>query len=85
MVRYKYDVTANLSLNLIFSCTLFQVSECHAVISRSMVREFCKQCTTCALKAVQNVRPPLKPIITKGFMERIQVNIVQLNAKGNNE
>ena len=37
------------------------------------VKKFIGECTTCALKSVQVSKAPLKPIISKGFMERMQV------------
>lgn len=48
-------------------------------IPRSYVRYHVANCPVCQLSAMQTSKPPLKPIIEKQFLSRIQVDLIDLN------
>jgi len=62
-----------------YTCWIsYWISEEYAFISRKMVEEYCKLCTTCTLKRAQNVVAPMQPILTSNFMERLQIDLIDL-------
>ncbi|XP_065893763.1 KRAB-A domain-containing protein 2-like [Dysidea avara] len=60
--------------------TFEMVSRNYDGIPRSCVREYCKLCPTCACKKPQLTKAPLKPIITKCFHLRGQVDLVDMRS-----
>ena len=42
------------------------------------VQEFCSHCPVCQLKQAQTTRPPLQPIIETDFLNRIQVDLIDM-------
>ena len=47
-------------------------------IPRSFVQEFCKRCPVCQLSQPQTVWPPLRPMIANGFLNRVQVDLIDM-------
>jgi transposase InsO family protein len=47
-------------------------------IPRSYIQEFCKNCPVCQLSVPQTVRPPLRPILASGFLNRVQVDLIDM-------
>jgi len=47
-------------------------------IPREAIGQVLKLCTTCSLKSTQNRNAPLQPIISKGFLERTQVDLIDM-------
>ena len=47
--------------------------------------EFCKQCPTCQLQQTKKVHPPLCPIIAEEFMERIQIELIDMRHSPDDE
>ena len=47
-------------------------------VPRSYIRFHVKECPTCQLASHQTTKPPLKPIIEKEFLSRIQVDLIDL-------
>ena len=43
------------------------------------VQEFCSHCPVCQLKQAQTTRPPLQPIIETDFLNRIQVDLIDMH------
>ncbi|PIK39696.1 putative SCAN domain-containing protein 3-like [Apostichopus japonicus] len=58
--------------------TLEKVQRMFNGIPRSYVQEFCKNCPVCQLSVPQTVRPPLRPIIATGFLNRVQVDLIDM-------
>ena len=50
-----------------------QISETYGNIPRQAVAAYMSNCLTCALKGMQLKKAPLKPIISSGFLQRLQV------------
>lgn len=46
---------------------------CYGNVSRKIVGEFISCCSTCSLKSIRTKKSPLQPIISTGFMEKLQV------------
>ena len=42
------------------------------------MQEFCKRCPVCQLSQPQTVRPPLGPMIANGFLNRVQVELIDM-------
>ena len=42
------------------------------------IQEFCRNCPTCQLKEPKKSNPPLRPIIADNFMERIQIDLIDM-------
>ena len=40
--------------------------------------EFIKHCPTCQLQQPKKAKPPLRPIIAQDFMERIQIDLIDM-------
>ena len=59
-----------------------QIKEHYANIPRKSVEYFVKTCLVCSLRKVQNVKAPLKPILSSNFMQRCQVGNVFLSVHG---
>ncbi|XP_057293476.1 uncharacterized protein LOC130656017 [Hydractinia symbiolongicarpus] len=53
--------------------TQAKISSLYWGIPRCVVEEFIRLCATCHLKQHQITSPPLQPIISNGFMKRLQV------------
>ena len=51
----------------------WQLQTCYRYVPRSVVQKYVSLCTTCQLKKPRSVKAPLKPIITNGFLSRLQV------------
>ena len=47
-------------------------------ITRGFIQEYCKHCPACQLSQPQVTRPPLRPIITRDFLERVQVDLIDM-------
>ena len=47
-------------------------------ITRSFIQEYCKHCLVCQLSQPQVTRPPLRPIIHRDFLEREQVDLIDM-------
>jgi hypothetical protein len=47
-------------------------------VTRGFVQEFCSHCPVCQLKQAQTTRPPLQPIIETDFLNRIQVDLIDM-------
>ena len=47
-------------------------------ITRGFIQEYCKHCPACQLSQPQVTRPPLRPIITRDFLERVQVDLIDV-------
>ena len=47
-------------------------------IPRSFVQEFCKRCPVCQLSQPQTVRPPLRLMIANGFLNRVQLDLIDM-------
>lgn len=47
-------------------------------VTRKFVQAFCKNCPVCQLKQPQIKVPPLRPIVHKDFLERIQVDLIDM-------
>ena len=47
-------------------------------ITRPIVQKYCVCCPVCQLSAPQIARPPLKPIIQKDFLERVQIDLIDM-------
>lgn len=45
-------------------------------LTRAYAQTFTKTCPTCQLKAPQTTRPPLKPIVEKDFLSRVQIDLI---------
>ena len=45
------------------------------LLPRSVVQKYVSLCTTCQLKKPQSVKAPLRPILAKAFLSRLQVSI----------
>ena len=48
------------------------------VLTTTYITEFCKNCPTCQLQQPKKEQPPLKPIIAQDFMERIQIDLIDM-------
>ncbi|XP_076037988.1 uncharacterized protein LOC143023355 [Oratosquilla oratoria] len=47
-------------------------------ITRGFIQEYCKYCPVCQLSQPQVTRPPLRPIVHKDFLERVQVDLIDM-------
>ena len=54
-------------------------------ITRGFVQEFCTHCPVCQLSQPQNTRPPLHPIIQNDFLDRVQVDLIDVRHSPDNE
>ena len=57
---------------------MFQISQYYSGITTTYITEFCKNCPTCQLSQPKKEQPPLKPIIAQDFMERIQIDLIDM-------
>ena len=48
-------------------------------VTRGFVQEFCKHCPVCQFKQPQLTKPPLQPIIEKNFLDRVQVDLIDMH------
>ena len=74
-VQRKYEtylVKVEIQHHFYFSLACKHINT-YGNISRKIVGEFISCCSTCSLKSIQTRKNPLKPIISAGFMERLQV------------
>ena len=62
-------ITSSSLYNPNFCC---QISETYGSIPRQAVAAYISNCLTCALKGMQLKKTPLKPIISSGFLQRLQ-------------
>lgn len=46
--------------------------------TRNYVQKFYSMCPTCQLSAPQLSRPPLQPLIQKDFLERVQIDLIDM-------
>ena len=60
------------------SFALFQIHQHYYGITTSHITEFCKLCPTCQLQQPKKEHPPLRPIIAEDFMERIQIDLIDM-------
>ena len=60
------------------SFALFQIHQHYYGITTSYITEFCKLCPTCQLQQPKKEHPPLRPIIAEDFMERIQIDLIDM-------
>ena len=63
----------------------FQVAKQYYGIPRQFVQEFCKRCPVCQLSQPQTTKPPLKPILADNFMERIQIDLIDMQGSPDGE
>ena len=54
-------------------------------ITRGFVQEFCTQCPVCQLSQPHITRPPLHPIIENDFLDRVQVDLIDMRHSSDNE
>ena len=46
--------------------------------TRGFIQDLCKHCPVCQLSAPQTNRPPLKPIIEREFLSRVQIDLIDM-------
>ena len=63
-------ITSSSLYNPNFCC---QISETYGNIPRQAVAAYISNCVTCALKGMQLKKAPLTPVISSGFLQRLQV------------
>ena len=49
------------------------------------MQEFCTHCPVCQLSLPQNIRPRLQPIIEKDFLDRVQVDLIDMRHSPDSE
>ncbi|KAL5515522.1 hypothetical protein EMCRGX_G000699 [Ephydatia muelleri] len=54
-------------------------------VTRGFAQEFCTHCPVCQLSQPQNTRPPLHPIIENDFLDRVQVDLIDMRHSPDNE
>ena len=60
--------------------------QCHYNgITKSYITEFCKQCPICQLQQPKKVHPPLHPITVEDFMQRIQIDLINMRHSPDDE
>lgn len=47
-------------------------------VTRGYIQMFCKNCPVCQLSQPQVTRPPLRPIVQKDLLERVQVDLIDM-------
>ena len=47
-------------------------------IPRSIIQEYCRCCPVCQLNQPQTTKAPLRPIVHKDFLERIQIDLIDM-------
>ena len=60
--------------------TFEKVSSRYSNISRNLVEEFVKLCPTCSENKNQVTHAPLQPIISSGFWQRMQIDLVDMTS-----
>ena len=58
--------------------SVFQIYKHYFGITRSYIQEYCKHCPNCQLSQIQTTRPPLQPIISNEFLERVQIDLIDM-------
>ncbi|XP_057295049.1 KRAB-A domain-containing protein 2-like isoform X1 [Hydractinia symbiolongicarpus] len=61
--------------------TFEKIARTYDNVTRDAVGAYIKLCTTCCLKSSQIKKAPLKPIITTGFLQRVQIDLIAMLSK----
>ena len=64
---------------------LMKVQRHYLGITRGFVHKLCTHCPVCQPSQPQNTRPPLHPIIEKDFLDRVQVDLIDMRHSPDNE
>ena len=76
LVDVHYDVTKHVG----YRNTFDKVGSLYSHISRKIVEEFVRICPTCNTNKSQITRAPLQPIISSGFWQRMQIDLVDMKS-----
>ena len=77
-----YDIVQQVHSNELkhsgYKKVLDMVQKQYYGITRSYVQEFCTTCPTCQLSQPQTTKAPLKPIIENNFLQRLQMDLIDM-------
>ena len=61
--------------------TLDHLKKKYTGITRDYVQVYCRECPTCQLSQPQRTKPPLKPIVESEFLNRIQIDLIDMRGQ----
>ena len=61
--------------------TLEYIKKKYVGITREYVQVYCRECPTCQLSQPQRTKPPLKPIVESEFLNRVQIDLIDMRGQ----
>ena len=61
--------------------TLDHIKKKYVGITREYVQVYCRECPTCQLNQPQRTKPPLKPIVESEFLNRVQIDLIDMRGQ----